>query len=61
MVSGRLLAAVVSGVSPRIAPLHNPLLKWLISALLSIPILLIIVLLSPLDAYAAAKTISKQI
>jgi hypothetical protein len=34
---------------------------WLISALLSIPILLIIALLSPLDAYATAKTIPKQI
>jgi hypothetical protein len=61
MFSGRLLAAVVTGISPRIAPLHNRLFKWLISALLSIPILLIIVLLSPLDAYATAKTISKQI
>jgi hypothetical protein len=61
MFSGRLLAAVVTGISPRISPLHNRLFKWLISALLSIPILLIIVLLSPLDAYATAKTISKQI
>jgi|SRR5262245_10127905 len=61
LVSGRLIAAAVSGVSIHVAPLHNRLLKRLISALLSIPIWLIIVLLSPIDAYATAKTISKQI
>lgn|SRR5262245_19245827 len=61
LVSGRLIATAVSGISPHVAPLHNALFKWLISALLSIPIWLIIVLLSPLDAYATAKTISKQI
>jgi len=60
-VSGRLLAAAVSGISSHVAPLRNRLFKWLISALLSIPIWLIIVLLSPIDAYATAKTISKQI
>jgi hypothetical protein len=41
--------------------LHNRLFKWLVSDLLSIPIWLIIVLLSPLDAYATAKMTSKQI
>jgi hypothetical protein len=61
LVSGRLLAAVVSGIPSHVAPLHNRLFKWLISALLSIPIWLIILLLSPLDAYATAKTISKRI
>jgi hypothetical protein len=61
LVSGRLLAAAVSGISPHVAPSHNRLFKWLISALLSVLIWLIIVLLSPLDAYATAKTISKQI
>src|SRR5262245_39130276 len=60
-VSGRLLAVAVSGISSHVAPLHNGLFKWLISALLSIPIWLIIVLLSPLDAYSTAKTISKRI
>jgi hypothetical protein len=61
LVSGRLLAAAVSGLSSHVAPLHNRLFKWLIFALLSIPIWLIILLLSPLDAYATAKTISNQI
>src|SRR5262245_2730088 len=61
LVSGRLLAAVVSGIPSHVAPLHNRVFKWLISALLSIPICLIILLLSPLDAYATAKTMSKRI
>jgi len=61
LVSGRLVAAALSGISTQGAPSHNRLFKWLISALLSIPIWLIIVLLSPLDAYTTAKTISKQI
>jgi hypothetical protein len=61
LVSSRLVAAALSGISTQGAPSHNRLFKWLISALLSIPIWLIIVLLSPLDAYTTAKTISKQI
>jgi len=61
LVSSRLVAATLSGISTRGAPSHNRLFKWLTSALLSIPIWLIIVLLSPLDAYTTAKTISKQI
>jgi predicted amidophosphoribosyltransferase len=61
LVSGRLLAAAASSLSLHVAPLRNRLFKWLISALLSIPIWLIIVLLSPLDAYTTAKTITKQI
>jgi Fe2+ transport system protein B len=59
-VSGRLVAAAVSGISHHTAPLQNHLSKLLISALLAIPIWLIIMLLSPLDAYATAKTISRQ-
>jgi hypothetical protein len=50
----------MSGISHHTAPLQNHLSKLLISALLAIPIWLIIMLLSPLDAYATAKTISKQ-
>jgi|SoiMethySBSTD1v2_1073268.scaffolds.fasta_scaffold02169_7 predicted amidophosphoribosyltransferase len=59
--SGRLVAAVVTDISHHIAPLHNRLSQRLISTLLSIPIWLIIMLLSPLDAYAMAKAISKQV
>src|SRR5215510_16601133 len=54
-VSGRLIEFAVTGISYHTAPLHNRLAKRLISALISIPIWLIIVLLSPLDAYATAK------
>jgi hypothetical protein len=61
LVSGRLVAVAMTGVFPHDAPPHNRLFKWLISALLSIPIWLIIVLLSPLDAYATARMISKRI
>ena len=61
LVSSRLVAAALSGISTQGAPSHNRLFKWLISALMSIPIWLIIVLLSPFDAYTTAKTISKQI
>jgi len=61
LVSGRLVAAALSGISTQGAPSHNRLFKWLISALLSIPIWLIIAPLSPLDAYTTAKTISRQI
>jgi len=60
-VSGRLVAAAVSGISNHTATLQNHHSKLLISALLAIPIWLIIMLLSPLDAYATARTISKQI
>jgi uncharacterized membrane protein YvbJ len=61
LASGRLVAATLSGISSQGSPSHNRLFKWLILALLSIPIWLIIVLLSPFDAYTTAKSISKQI
>ncbi|HKQ75316.1 MAG TPA: hypothetical protein VJ810_16575 [Blastocatellia bacterium] len=61
LVSGRLIAAAMTGLSNHIAPLNNRFSKGLISALLSIPIWLIIMLLSPIDAYATAKMISKRI
>jgi len=61
LVSVRLVAAAMTGLSNHIAPLNNRFFKGLISALLSIPIWLIIMLLSPIDAYATAKTISRRI
>jgi hypothetical protein len=60
-VSGPLVAVVTTNISNHTAPLSNRFVKQLISALMSIPIWLIIVLLSPLDAYATVKTISKGI
>ena len=59
-VSGPLVSAILTGVSDRSGEAPGPILKRTILALISIPIWLIIVLLSPLDAYAAAKAISRQ-
>jgi hypothetical protein len=61
-VSGPLVKAVVASVSSRdTAPLHGRLLKSSILALISIPIWIMIVLLSPIDAYVAARTFSRAI
>jgi hypothetical protein len=61
-VSGPLVKAVVAGVSSTAtAPLHGRVLKSSILALISVPIWLIIVLLSPIDAYLAARTLSRAI
>ena len=56
-VSGPLVSAVIKGVVEGSTEEHNRHLKRAILALISIPIWLIIVLLSPLDAYAAAKNL----
>jgi hypothetical protein len=60
-VSGRLVAVASTSLTYHIAPLNNRLTKGLISALLSIPIWMIIMILSPFDAYVTARTISKRI
>ena len=59
--SGALLASIASGVSAslRACPIH-PAMRRVMIALVSIPIWLLIVLLSPLDAYATARGIAKQ-
>ena len=59
-VSGPLVSAVVATLAT--GPASRPrasLLARAITALLSFPLWLIIVLLSPLDAYAAAKNLSR--
>ena len=59
-VSGPLVKAVVASVSSRdTTPLHGRLLKSSILALISIPIWMMIVLLSPIDAYLAARGFSR--
>ena len=60
-VSGPLVSAVVRGVSAntQAAP-RNRFLSRAILALISVPIWLIIILLSPLDAYAAAKNLLRE-
>jgi hypothetical protein len=61
-VSGPLVGAVLAGVPAR-AP-HSPessLSKRILLALMAIPIWVMIILLSPLDAYASAKIIGNRI
>jgi len=61
-VSGPLVSAVVTGALPAQATEnHSAFLNRVILALISIPIWLIIVLLSPLDAYAAVKNLARQV
>lgn len=61
-VSGPLLSAVVATLST--GPVSKPrrsLFATAVAALLSFPLWLMIVLLSPLDAYAAAKNLSRSL
>ena len=61
-ISGPLVTAVVTGaLSVPATENQNPFVKRVILALISIPIWLIIVLLSPLDAYAAVKNLARQV
>ena len=60
-VSGSLVNAVASGVSAGVpAQLGKGLSGKLLAALLSVPLWLIIVLLSPLDAFLASKSLLRQ-
>ncbi|HXG94307.1 MAG TPA: hypothetical protein VNN73_18325 [Blastocatellia bacterium] len=56
-VSGPLVSAVVAGVTASAAEARGPVMRRMILALISIPVWLIIILLSPFDAYAAAKNL----
>jgi hypothetical protein len=59
--SGPLTKAVAAGVSTGPLTLsYSPLIKKIIMGLITIPIWLIIVLLSPFDAYATAKSVSAR-
>lgn len=61
-ISGPFVNAVVTGaLSAPATDNQNPFVKRVILALISIPIWLIIVLLSPLDAYAAVKNLARQV
>jgi predicted RNA-binding Zn-ribbon protein involved in translation (DUF1610 family) len=61
-VSGSLVTYLTNGVSANTAAYPiNRVARRIIPALISIPIWLLIILLSPLDAYAAAKAASSQI
>jgi hypothetical protein len=60
--SGALVNLVTAGVSSRTSSLHAH--RWtarLVGALVAVPIWLMIVLLSPLDAYIAARAVARQV
>jgi hypothetical protein len=58
-VSGPLVDTVTAQSATRVSGrLHNEAVRHVLSALLAIPIWLIIVVLSPVDAYLAAKEIA---
>jgi hypothetical protein len=60
-VSGPLVRALVESVSSgRSTEPAGRVVRSIVQALVSIPIWLMIVLLSPIDAYVAAKSISRQ-
>jgi hypothetical protein len=61
-ISGPLVNAMVAGaLSAPASETHSEVIKRVILALISIPIWLMIVLLSPLDAYAAVKNLARQV
>jgi hypothetical protein len=61
-VSGPLVSALVTGaLSSPLNEQHSPLIQRITLALISVPIWLMIVLLSPLDAYAAVKNLARQV
>lgn len=61
-ISGPFVNAVVTGaLSTPSTENQNLFVQRVILALISIPIWLIIVLLSPLDAYAAVKNLARQV
>lgn len=60
-VSGPLVEAVLTGaLAGHSINNESPALKRMILALIGIPVWLIIVLLSPLDAYAAVRNLARQ-
>jgi hypothetical protein len=60
--SGSLVGIVTQELSERTSSLHaNRWAMHLVSALVALPLWLMIVLLSPLDAYVAAKAIARQV
>jgi hypothetical protein len=59
-VSASLLNAIAAGAQAGTAQLDSRRLRRAVSALIAIPLWLMIVLLSPIDAYATAKAIAGQ-
>jgi hypothetical protein len=59
-VSDSLLTAIAAGAQADTARLDSPYVRRAVSILIVIPLWLMIVLLSPIDAYATAKAIAGQ-
>jgi hypothetical protein len=60
--SSPLVSIVTQVLSERTTPLSaNPWAMHLVGALVALPLWLMIVLLSPLEAYIAAKTVARQV
>ncbi|MGH9844657.1 MAG: hypothetical protein ACREEM_38550 [Blastocatellia bacterium] len=60
-VSGQLLKAVADGVAiKRAVGGYSSITRNIVLALMSVPVWLMIVLLSPLDAWAATREIARQ-
>jgi len=59
-VSASLLNAIAAGAQAGAAQLDSPCARRAVSALIAVPLWLMIVLLSPIDAYATAKAIAGQ-
>lgn len=61
-VSGPLVKAVAAGVPTRTSPsATGGMTKRLLPALMALPIWVMIILLSPIDAYASAKIIGQRV
>ncbi len=58
--SGSLMKSLVRGVSVRTSRINNRFAKRVVSMLAAAPLWLMIVLLSPFDAYVAARSIANE-
>lgn len=58
--SGSLMESLVGSVSVRTSRINNRFAKLVVSMLAAAPLWLVIVLLSPFDAYVAARSIANE-
>ncbi|MGH9835169.1 MAG: zinc ribbon domain-containing protein [Blastocatellia bacterium] len=58
--SGSLMKSLAGGVSARTSRINNRFAKLVVSILAAAPLWLMIVLLSPFDAYVAARSIANE-
>jgi predicted amidophosphoribosyltransferase len=59
-ISGSLVKSLVGSVSVRASRINNRFAKLVVSMLAAPPLWLVIVLLSPFDAYVAARSITNE-